>query len=164
MGMNPYKDGFNFNASIVNQPGRWPALAVARLREVLGDPARWRPRMYTAPRPGITLGARGQYIEQLAIVPGSVVWGVSFATLDGSSASDYLIQVEFDNEGLALSNAPVVATNYTPTGAYRPVLLAEPKLLRTSAVSVKFWNTANAARSCEFLLAVAEPWHGETSQ
>lgn len=151
-------DGFAFNASIVDQSGAFAWPAVTRLRAVVADPRRWRPRYYPVPPAGLPIAAKSDHIEQLAIRPGSLLYGYSFATLDGSAALDYLVQVSFDAETTTLWSKPVLASAVRPSGAIRPVLLTEPKLIVSAGVSVRIWNSAAAARTCQLVLCCAEPW------
>jgi len=157
-------DGFDFNPNVVNQAGRWPWLAVSRLRQVIADPTVWRPRIYPVPLQGGTVAAQSDFLEQLFIRPGSVLYGLSFASLDGQPSSDLLFQVSFDYESKTLFSKPQLASAYQPAGAVRPVLLSEPKYLAGSAVSVRVYNTASVARAYQLLLCCAEPWGVDGNQ
>lgn len=156
-------DGFTYNATVVEQPQQWPWLAVRRLRQTIPDPSRWRPRLYVVPVSGAEVAATSDHIEQLAIVPGSVLWGVRFIALSGTAA-DFLAQISFDFERQNLFSNPVVATALASGRDRLPVLLAEPKALAGSAVSVRVWNSANSARRYQVLLFCAEPWGGNHAQ
>lgn len=151
-------DGFTFNASLVDQAGRWPWLAVSRLRQLIDDSGNWRPRIYPVPLNANPVAAQSDHLEQLAIKPGSILYGLSFVALDGLPSSELLLQVSFDYQNKTLFSKPQLASGFTPAGAFRPVLFSEPKLLQGSAVSCRIYNTAAVDRSYQLLLCCAEPW------
>jgi len=150
-------DGFMLNASIANQAGSWPWAAVERLRASIADPSQWRPRAYVVPVAGVTIPAESDFLEQIAITPGSLLWGIQFAPIVGTAAN-YLTQVHFDFDGTRLWSKPVQCTALQPRGAMKPKLLAVPRRLRGSAVSVRIWNRQSITGQVQMVLLCAEPW------
>jgi hypothetical protein len=155
------QDGFIYNLRSLDLPNRYYPLALDAMEFLRRNPAAWRPRWFSAPLDFVntSIPARDQWIQQIRIFPGSYLIGYNFTAVSGA-LTDFLVQVKFDYDNSTLFSSPIYASALRATGAsgHKMILLPQPKLMDGSLLTVTISNVAAAARQCQFVLHLAEPW------
>lgn len=166
----PVADGFMYNPRLLYAPNRYLPLALQNLMPYRTH--KYQHRFYTAPPdPSVAIGA-GQTIDtQLRIVPGSVIVGARFATLNGFPANQAMYLIRDSNTQKNFTdgkNRYINCQSLIPTGASgspyclfsKPYLVsADPK--RPDGGGVIVVSITNLSTStgmnCQLMLIVAEP-------
>jgi hypothetical protein len=166
-------DGFTMSASQLLVPTSSRALTLGQM-DVLRRASAMRPRHYVAPlNSEEPVKAFSQNEYQVSVMPGSYVWGLSFAMLnedEGDSAA--LIHVQITDvcteapffadyvRGINFVTDPELATDLGyPVGTFRaPFLLTQPRLIGDPAkLDVEIYNSASVDLHPQLVLFVAEP-------
>lgn len=168
-------DGFTMSASQLLVPSSTRALILGQM-DVLRRASAMRPRHYIAPLDSDEpIPAYKQVEYQISVMPGSYVWGLSFAYDPGDDEvtaddiakvhvqiTDVCTETPFFSDYVRAVNfltAPALATNFYPTGTWRaPHLLAQPRLIGDPAkLDVEIYNSSAVDIPCQLVLMVAEP-------
>lgn len=165
-------DGFTMSASQLLVPSSGRALTLGQM-DVLRRASAMRPRHYIAPLTSdepILAYSQNEY--QISVMPGSYVWGLSFALLTTELDFASLVHVQITDvctetpffsdyvRGINFVTHPtqVAAAGY-PAGTYRaPHLLAQPRLIGDPAkLDVEIYNSSSHDLHPQLVIFVAEP-------
>lgn len=165
-------DGFTMSASQLLVPTSYRALILGQM-DVLRRASAMRPRHYVCPLQTDTpIPAYSQVEYQIAVVPGSYVYGLSFAMnpSDGDDANyihvqltDIYTEMPFFADYVRASNFitdPTTAIDAGfPVGTWRaPFLFAQPRIICDPGnIEVEIYNSFSSAISCQLVVFVAEP-------
>ena len=165
-------DGFTMSASQLLVPSSARALILGQM-DVLRRASAMRPRHYIAPlSTDEPVKAYSQVEYQLSVMPGSYVWGLSFAMFNSEyDASGELVHVQITDvctetpffsdyvRGIAFLTDPAIVPTYYATGTFRaPHLLAQPRLIGDPAkIDIEIYNSSAADCHPQLVLFVAEP-------
>ena len=163
-------DGFTMSASQLLVPTSYRALILGQM-DVLRRASAMRPRHYVAPLPTDTpIAAYSQVEYQISVMPGSYVYGLSFACANTDLASfvhiqltDIYTEMPFFADyvrGISFMCNPTQASAVGyPTGTWRaPFLLAQPRIICDPGnIEVEMYNSSSQALTCQLVIFVAEP-------
>lgn len=165
-------DGFTMSASQLLVPSSARALTLGQM-DVLRRASAMRSRHYIAPLTSdepILAYSQNEY--QISIMPGSYVWGLSFASFTAESDFAALIHVQITDVctetpffsdyirgiNFVTNGTQVTAAGY-PTGTFRaPHLLLQPRLIGDPAkLDVEIYNSSSHDLHPQLVIFVAEP-------
>lgn len=160
--------GWLYNPRLLYAPNRYLPLALQGV--IPFNDHNYAPRFYTAPPdPTVAIGAGLTVDTQLRIIPGSVIVGLRFTTLNGFPANQvmYLLrdsdtQKSFvDGESRFLNCQMLVPTSVSGA-AYcmfaKPYLVSGDDENGGGVITVSLANlSTTTAANCQLLLAVLEP-------
>ena len=165
-------DGFTMSASQLLVPSSSRALILGQM-DVLRRASALRPRHYIAPLDSDEpIPAYKQNEYQISVMPGSYVWGLSFAMYERElDTSGELVHIQITDvctetpffsdyvRGINFLTDPGLVPTFYPTGTFRaPHLLAQPRLIGDPAkLDVEIYNSSSADAHCQLVLFVAEP-------
>lgn len=167
-------DGFTMSASQLLVPSSTRALILGQM-DVLRRASAIRPRHYIAPLSSDEPVPAFKQVEyQLSVMPGSYVWGLSFAYIPSDDVTsdealklhiqitDVCTETPFFSDyvrGVNFLTDPTLVPNFFPTGTFRaPHLLAQPRLIGDPAkLDVEIYNSSDVDITCQLVIMVAEP-------
>lgn len=168
-------DGFTMSASQLLVPSSTRALILGQM-DTLRRASAMRPRHYIAPLDSDELIPAFKQVEyQISVMPGSYVWGLSFAYVPGDDEvttddalklhmqiTDVCTETPFFSDYVRCINfltEPNLVANFYPVGTPRwPHLLAQPRLIGDPAkLDVEIYNSSAVDITCQLVLFVAEP-------
>lgn len=165
-------DGFAMSGSQLLVPTSYRALVIGQM-DTLRRASAMRPRHYIAPLDiDEPVPAYKQNEYQISVMPGSYVWGLSFAIYASESDFAEFIHVQitdvctetplFSDYARAINFATdptLAAAMGYPVGYYRaPHLLSQPRLIGDPAkLDVEIYNSSDTDVHCQLVLFVAEP-------
>jgi len=167
-------DGFTMSASQLLVPTSARALILGQL-DTLRRASALRPRHYIAPLDSDEpIPAFKQNEYQISVMPGSYVWGLSFAYIPSDEVTtaealklhvqitDVCTETPFFSDyvrGVTFLTAPSLVTSFYPTGTFRaPHLLAQPRLIGDPAkLDVEIYNSSSVDIQCQLTIMVCEP-------
>ncbi len=168
-------DGFAMSASQLLVPSSSRALILGQM-DVLRRASAMRPRHYIAPLDSDEPVPAFKQVEyQISVMPGSYVWGLSFAYIPVADEvtdaeaikvhiqiTDVCTETPFFSDyvrGVTFLTDPSLVTAFYPTGTFRaPHLLAQPRLIGDPAkLDVELYNSSAVDIQCQLVLMVAEP-------
>ena len=118
------------------------------------------PRLYVAPDdPTLPIGAYDTLYLQLAMRPGAVIWGASFAPLEaGGSSNDFLLQLaDGDTQERFFSSHVHGSIFDVRTANEKPAVLPGMRQLANGKLNIEISSRIATAARCQLLLYVAEP-------
>lgn len=165
-------DGFTMSASQLLVPTSYRALILGQM-DVLRRASAMRPRHYVAPlQTDIPIPAYGQVEYQISVMPGSYVYGLSFAIKESQTdfaqyvhiqLTDIYTEMPFFADYARAINfitdpGAAAAVGY-PTGTWRaPFLFAQPRIICDPGnIEVEMYNSSDTALYCQLCIFVAEP-------
>ena len=155
-------DGFAMNAALRYLPYRYFPLALSSLDFIRGNAEGYRAKWIISPHDfNIPIPALDTHVDQVRLVPGSWVWGMTFSAVDGVIA-DFTVQVTDPCDGNPFFSYFVNATALRASGATGtnlfPVLLSTPKQITAPGfLNIEIGNQAEDDQRCQFILLAAEP-------
>lgn len=153
-------DGITVSAALRFLPERSYPIYYACLGELLARRCEFRARLLTIPHDvTVPIPGYGTSISTEEVQPGSVLWGWSFAAIDGDE-EDFTLGLTDVCSAHSFFVAPVRGSLLRPdntTGLY-PVITA-PFEFRSAEpqLKVEITNLAATDQRCQFLLYLAEP-------
>ncbi len=154
-------DGFLLNCRLKWLPERYAPNALGQL-DFLRHSTDYRARWYGVPQdPSQVIGAGRTLLYQVRVVPGSWLWGWSFASI-GIGEDQFYVQIGDKCTNKTFFSSPVTgnALRSTDTTAnIFPVLFAQPYLVRAPGLlDVQITNRDVAVdRIAQLLIHAAEP-------
>lgn len=168
-------DGFTMSASQLLVPTSYRALILGQM-DTLRRTSAMRPRHYVAPLQTDTPIAAYKQVEyQISVMPGSYVYGLSFAlntNPEGSSTNPALIHAQLTDlytetpffsdyvRGVNfITNGAAATTAGYPVGTFRaPFLFAQPRIIcDPGTIQVELYNSDSNPSYAQLTIFVAEP-------
>lgn len=163
-------DGFSLNAALRYLPYRSFPLYLGQLDDLRCCRGEYRNRDFVIPFDlEITIPAFGTLPYQQQMHPGTIIWGLTFAAIDGE-ASDFTVQIKdlntmigdrcipyqfFYGDG---TDANALRPNGPTTGAdLYPVLIEPYKVEDPGLINVLIGNKGSEAQRCQLCIRTAEP-------
>lgn len=105
----------------------------------------------------VAIAAYDTLYFQVSMAPGALLWGLSFAAIDGT-ASDFLVQIADGETQWRLFATHVHGSQLVSSNAarLRPILVSPPRQFATGQANVEIANRQSTDRRCQLLLWVAE--------
>ena len=154
-------DGLTMNANLRYLPKRAFPTFVGQLDQIRQNQQHYRCKVWCAPFDFQTaIVAFGNFNATQNVFPGTCVWGLSFAALDGV-ASDFEIQIYDTCSGLAYFSEPVQGDLLRPDGTTDLVpVIIEPRYVTGNphpALRINITNKAAVDQRCQLTIITAEP-------
>ncbi len=156
-------DGFSMNSSLRYLPYRSFPLALGQLDELRQARANYREKLLCFPFDvSVPIPARENFDAGQYVNPGSILWGFSFAALDGN-ASDFDVNITDICAEEGYFEETVEATTLRPqavgTATNLFPVLTEPRVLSGYPISIRvvIANKAAVDQRCQFVVHLAEP-------
>lgn len=160
-GMETPADGFSMNADLRYLPYRSFPLFLGQLDELRQCKDEFRARYLTIPyQAGFAIPAYQTFDTGQRTSPGTIVWGLQFAALDGTP-NDFRVQITDICSQSSFFSQALVASALRPSGVtdLYPVLI-EPRCVSggsNSGLKVEITNLAATSQRCQLVLMCAEP-------
>lgn len=155
--------GFNYNASLQYLPYHSFPLFVSQLDELTAQRGHYRARWLCVPDGLVAIDGPGNFDSNEHVNSGSIVYGFSFAAVDGNTA-DFEVGVGDVCSGHQFFEGTIVATALRP-GAIGTATGANPVLIEPYEVQgephpqldIRIRNKATASQRCQLIVHLAEP-------
>lgn len=165
-------DGFTMSASQLLVPTSYRALILGQM-DTLRRASAMRPRHYVAPlQTDIPIPAYKQVEYQITVMPGSYVYGLSFAIQAAQLALAQYVHIQMTDiytespffadypRGINFITDPTsaLAVGY-PKGTFRaPFLFAQPRIICDPGnIEIEMYNSSNTDLYCQLCVFVNEP-------
>lgn len=156
----PVVDGFLYSATQLYLPTSYRASALVQM-EVLRRAKGYRTRWYTVPDElEQSVPAFGQVEFQVQVQPGTYVWGLAFAALDGDPASIYIQITDACTETPFLSDYETGANfeiNTADLLIQAPFLITPRIVGQPGLLDVELYNSSADPITCQLVILCAEP-------